>query len=451
MKLHRLAFLFPLVIALGCGSSGSNNGDGSADRPDSADVSTDKPDVPADHPADVADGSSLDLAADVAHDATDASDAAGDAADAADASADVGADSAAADGGADGASDAADGAAADVAPGTLPLRLAETVLVSDHAGADGGVDGGGSDAGVTVDPNLVNAWGLAFNPTGPLWVADNHSGLSTVYNAQGQVQSLVVTIPTAAGGTPPSAPTGLVFNPTANFMGDHFIFSSEDGTIVGWQTGTTATLRADNSAAHAVYKGLALATQNATSRLFATDFHNGKIDVFDQTYAPITASGGFTDPNLPTGFAPFGIQSLGTTLYVTYAKQDDAAMDDSPGPGMGYVDVFTFDGTLQMRLISGGALNSPWAIAMAPANFGGWSNALLVGNFGDGHINAYNGVTGGLLGAALDPGGVPLAIDGLWALVFGNGTAGAATNQLFFSAGPMMEMHGQLGRLDVAP
>ena len=431
MEFRRLVVIFPAVIALSCSSSSSNNNDAAGDRPDSADVSTDHADVstdhadvPADSPADVADGSSADVA---------------DAADAA-------------DGGVDGAVDATDGAAADVAPGTLPLRLAETVLVSDQLGTDGGADGGVGDAGVVVDPNLVNAWGLAFNPTGPLWVADNHTGLSTVYSGQGQVQALVVTVPVADGGTPPSAPTGLVFNPTAaNFMGDHFIFSSEDGTIVGWQTGTTATVRADNSAANSVYKGLTLATQGGASRLFATDFHNGKVDVFDQTYAKVTASGGFTDPNLPTGFAPFGIQALGANVYVTYAQQDDMAMDDNRGPGKGYVDVFNFDGALQKRLISQGALNSPWAVAAAPANFGGWSNALLVGNFGDGHINAYNPATGNLLGTALDPTGIPLAIDGLWALVFGNGTAGAATNELFFSAGPMMEMHGMLGRLDVVP
>jgi uncharacterized protein (TIGR03118 family) len=359
--------------------------------------------------------------------------------------------------------------AGDAAPGTTTQKLALTIIVTDQIGGDGGLevgpfdaaaievgdgglDGDASDAPatITVDPDLVNPWGLAFNPTGPLWVADNGTGVSTVYSATGQPVPLVVNVPVADGGTPPSAPTGLVFNATATtFMGDKFIFSTANGTISGWQTGTAATLRVDNSPTSTVYKGLALTTVNNVARLYATDFHNAKIDVFDQTYAKVTPTGGFTDANIPTGFAPFGIQAVGAVVWVTYAKQDATKTVDVAGAGNGYVDVFDFDGNLTRRAISQGALDAPWGIAIAPADFGAFSNALLVGNFGDGHINAYNAATGTLLGAALDLNGVPLAIDGLWSLVFGNDTNGAPHNRLFFTAGPKMETHGLLGHLDL--
>ena len=335
--------------------------------------------------------------------------------------------------------------------GVNPKKVVRTVLVVDQL-PDAGV-GNGPDGPLmpTVDPNLVNPWGVAFNPTGPLWVADNGTGLSTVYGPQGQIQTLVVTIPPPTGGTPPSAPTGLVFNPTSSFLGDKFIFSSEDGTISGWQTGTTAVTRADNATAHTVYKGLALALRNNVPRLYATDFHNGKVDVYDAAYTKITTTGGFIDPNLPTGFAPFGIQAEGAAIFVTYAKQDANAEDDVKGVGNGFVDVFDFDGVLTKRLISGGALNSPWAIALAPNDFGNLSHDLLVGNFGDGHINAYDPVSGAFSSGVVDTTGAPLIIDGLWGLTFGNDTAGAAHNQLFFTAGPDDEMHGMLGRLDFVP
>jgi uncharacterized protein (TIGR03118 family) len=322
-------------------------------------------------------------------------------------------------------------------------RLARTNLVSDEA-----------DAGATtVDPNLVNAWGLAFNPSGPIWVAANHTGLETVYSSAGAILPLVVTVPPPSGGTPPAAPTGLVFNPTnTDFMGDVFIAATEDGTIAGWPgTGTTAVKRVDNSGNNAVYKGLALATKSSVSRLFATDFHNNKVVVFDQAYAPVTTTGGFTDPNLPSGFAPFGIQAIGSEIFVTYAKQDAMAHDDVKGVGNGFVDIFDFDGTLTKRLISNGVLNSPWGLAVAPSDYGTLANALFVGNFGDGLINAYDATNGTFLSGLQDTTGAPLAIDGLWALVFGNDTTGASHDQLFFTAGPDDENHGILGRLDKSP
>jgi uncharacterized protein (TIGR03118 family) len=363
----------------------------------------------------------------------------------------------------DAATDTSTDTAVDAAvDGPKAPRFAATALVLDRFPPDGGTpdaptlaDGGPIDAadasGPFVDPNLVNPWGLAFNPTGPIWVADNGTGVSTVYASSGLPQPLVVTIPTADGGAPPSAPTGLVFNPTTVFMGDKFIFDSEDGTIVGWQAGAAGVVRVDNSPAMAVYKGLTMALRNNISRLYATDFHNKRVDVFDANYAKVTTTGGFADPNIPAGFAPFGIQANGSVIWVTYAKQDAAMHDDVPGVGNGYVDVFDFDGVLVTRLISQGMLNSPWGLAMAPADFGGFPNALIVGNFGDGHINAYNATTGALLGSMNDVGGANIVAPGLWALVFGNDTPGATHNQLFFTAGGAMEDRGVLGRIDFVP
>jgi uncharacterized protein (TIGR03118 family) len=362
-----------------------------------------------------------------------------------------------------GGSDAGD-AATDQAE-ARPPKLVTTVLVVDKPPTvDGGSDAGsaaGTDAasdGPTmpaIDPNLVNPWGLAFNPAGPIWVANNGTGTATVYNAQGVPfpigTPLIVTIPPQSTGTPPSSPTGQVFNPTSGFMADKFIFSSENGTIAGWQAGTAAVTRADNATSMAVYKGLALALRNNVPRLYATDFHNGKVDVYDTGYNKITTSGGFADAMIPAGFAPFGIMANGSAIYVTYAKQDATAKDDVAGAGNGYVDLFDFDGVLVKRLVAKGALNSPWGLALAPSDFGSLSQALLVGNFGDGKINAYDPASGAFLMGAIGSNGSPLVIDGLWALVFGPDVAGAAHNQLFFTAGPNDEMNGMLGRLDFVP
>jgi uncharacterized protein (TIGR03118 family) len=354
-----------------------------------------------------------------------------------------------------------DGGNGDVVPGSVTQKLALTVIVTDQIGGDGGLEvgpaaDGGADAAdaatITVDPNLVNPWGLAINPTGPLWVADNHAGVSTIYTATGQPTGpMIVTVPVPDGGTPPSAPTGLAFNAVAaNFLGDKFIFASEDGTISGWQTGTAATLRVDNSTTNAVYKGLTLATVGGVSHLIATDFHNGKVDVFDSAYAKFTTTGGFADATIPAGYAPFGVQVAGAAIYVTYAKQDDMKMDDSAGAGHGYVNLFDFEGRLTKRFVSQGALDSPWGVAVAPADFGAFSNAVLIGNFGDGHINAYAAGSGVLLGAALNTTGAPLVIEGLWSIAFaGNDTAGVPHNRLFFTSGPHMENHGVLGHLDL--
>jgi uncharacterized protein (TIGR03118 family) len=309
-----------------------------------------------------------------------------------------------------------------------------------------------------MDPDLVNPWGMASSSMSPIWVSDNGTGLATLYNGAGVKQGLVVTILPAAGspaGTV-AAPTGQVFNPTSDFAAARFIFATEDGTISTF-TGSTTTFRAvDNSFSGAIYKGLALAANASGNFLYAANFHSGNIDVFDKDFKPATLSGRFTDPSLPAGYAPFNIQEIGGKLYVTYAQQDAAKEDDEPGPGNGFLDVFDTNGVLERRLVSRGPLNSPWGLALAPANFGELSNDLLVGNFGDGRINAFDPTTGALLGPLDDPSGTPITIEGLWGLRFGNGGRGGAPNQLFFTAGIAgpapgeIEDHGLFGDLTIA-
>ncbi len=324
------------------------------------------------------------------------------------------------------------------------------------------------------DSNLVNAWGLAFAPTGHAWVNANGSGLSQVYGAKGDLQ-LSVTIPappsSCTSSAPAiSAPTGNVFNGDADlFNGDTFIFATEDGTIAGWQSafGTTARLRVDNSQKSAVYKGVTLSRRvelkmhadgtkhHDRTRLYAANFHSGTIDVWSSDYQRIQAEGGFIDSSLPAGFAPFNVQAVDAGIIVTYALQNDAKHDDVKGAGNGFVDLFDRRGFLVQRLISNGALNSPWGIAFAPSDFGALGGRLLVGNFGDGLINVYSvDFTQGqqipvqFTGALGTSSGTPLVIDGLWALRFGPGASGFGTNQLFFTAGPGDEMHGLFGRID---
>ena len=307
-----------------------------------------------------------------------------------------------------------------------------------------------------TDPNLLNPWGIAFSATGPFWLSDNHSGLSTLYDSSGTPQTLVVSIPPPTGGTPPAAPTGIVLNNTTNFIAAsnqaaRFIFATEDGTISAWASGTNAVLKADNSAASAIYKGLALGKANGSNYLYAADFHNGKVDVFDGEFSPVTLAGGFVDPGIPAGFAPFNVQAIGTNLFVTYAKQDADKEDDVPGPGNGYVDIFDTSGNLVKRFASNGALDSPWGLALAPAGFGQFGGQLLIGNFGDGTINAFDPVSGVFLGQVKDFTGAPIAVPGLWALLFGNGGRGGDTNTLYFTAGiaagGAIEDHGLFGKV----
>ena len=317
------------------------------------------------------------------------------------------------------------------------------------------------------DPNLINAWGIVFNPFGPVWVAANGSATSTLYDGAGHIVPLVVAIPGAAGSAEGGAPTGIVFNGStqivpANFVVTNgttsgpsfFLFATEQGTISGWAPSVDflhAFNGVDNSAAGAIYKGLALSAGGTGALLYATDFHNARIDVFDAKFQAVQVSGGFADPDIPAGFAPFGIQAINGDIYVTYAQQDADQVDDVHGRGLGYVNVFDSNGNLLRRVASRGFLDAPWGLALAPAGFGAFSNRLLVGNFGDGRINAYDAATGRWVGTLDDSDRKPLVIDGLWGLAFGNGYAGQGIESLFFTAGPDDETHGAYGVIDAVP
>jgi uncharacterized protein (TIGR03118 family) len=319
-----------------------------------------------------------------------------------------------------------------------------------------------------TDPNLQNPWGVAFipasvNPGGsPFWISDNNSGLSTLYNKSGMPVASPVNIPSPSANTG-GTPTGIVanltlFSSSPGFQSDIFIFDTEDGTIVGWTTmlpafNTQAVVRVDNSASGAVYKGLALASDSTgAEHLYATNFNSGNIDVFDSnSYAANAAlSGKFKDPSAPAGYAPFGIELFGTShLWIAYAQQDAAKHDPVHGVGLGFVDIFTTDGDFERRFASFGQLNAPWGQMIAPPNFGAVANQILIGNFGDGHINVYT-PGGAFLGQLMTKKGrttETLAIDGLWKLVNGKGAAGVTRDTVYFTAGPDQETNGLFGIL----
>ena len=309
------------------------------------------------------------------------------------------------------------------------------------------------------DRNLVNGWGVAFNPNGFVWVASNGAGVSTLYDGLGNPQSLVVRIPAAQAGSA-GTPTGIVFNGSNDFAVSNgttsgpsrFLFATEDGVIAGWAPNVDATnaLRAGGQP-NAVYKGLALAANGSGNFLYAADFHGAKIDVFDRTFQLVHPPGGFRDRSIPRGFAPFNIQNIQGNLYVAYAKQDEEMKDEVAGRGLGFVNVFDANGNLIRRIGSGGKLNAPWGLALAPADFGKFSNRLLVGNFGDGAILAFDPHDGTFLGRLRRPNGALLKIDGLWGLAFGNGILSQPTSTLFFAAGPDDEHHGLYGMVKAVP
>jgi uncharacterized protein (TIGR03118 family) len=314
-----------------------------------------------------------------------------------------------------------------------------------------------------VDPALVNPWGIVASPTSPFWLSDNGSGLSTLYNGSGGPVALKVAIP-APGGKPGGAATGVIFNGTSSFnvapgKPASFIFATEDGAIAGWNSQvdqTHAVILVDRSASGAVYKGLAMATRSEGPLLYAANFNSGTISVFDGNLNPVNLPGAFQDSSIPAGFAPFNIQNLGGTLYVTYAKQNAQKHDDVAGAGNGYVDAYDLNGLLLQRLVAGGSLNSPWGLALAPASFGDFGGALLVGNFGSGAINAYDPATGNLLGQLQDVKGNVISIPGLWGLSFGNGSGSGDTNTLYFAAGipgpaDPIQSHGLFGAIQAAP
>ncbi len=327
----------------------------------------------------------------------------------------------------------------------------QTNLVSDQAGV----------AQIT-DPLLINAWGIALSPTGgAFWVSDNSTGKTTLYTGDvaGSKFANAGLVVSGLGD-----PTGQVFNNTTDFKISNgtasgvaaFIFVSEDGSITAWNPAVPPPAPSTQAqlvvpASTAVFKGVTIANNTIGTTtgnfLYAADFHNNKIDVFDGTFKAATLAGNFTDPNLPAGFAPFNIDNLGGKLYVTYAKQDADQHDDVSGAGNGFVDVFDTSGKFQQRLVSGGALNSPWGLTIAPAGYGQFGGDLLVGNFGDGRINAYDPTSGSFAGTLKNTDGDPLTIGGLWGLSFGNGVTAGDKSTLYFSAGPDGEAHGLFGSL----
>lgn len=347
------------------------------------------------------------------------------------------------------------------AAGVLVLLAASEAWASDFYQQRNLVSNTAAIRAAHRDGRLVNAWGLAFNPYGVAWVADNGSGFSTLYDGNGVPQSLVVQIPGA--GSASGTPTGIVFYGGAAFTvskgslsgPSRFLFASEDGGIAGWAPTvdmTHAIRMIDNGAAHAVYKGIAISGNGSGKLLYATDFHNAKIDVYDGSFHPVALPGRpFYDPALPAGYAPFGIQAIDGELYVSYAKQDAARHDDVAGAGFGFIDVYDPDGRLIRRFASNGALNSPWGMTLAPAGFGKFSNRLLVGNFGDGRIDAYDLASGNFVGRLKAPNGQPIRIPGLWGIAFGNGQSQQPVDTLFFASGPNDENNGLYGRLDVMP
>jgi uncharacterized protein (TIGR03118 family) len=357
--------------------------------------------------------------------------------------------------------------------GTLAAMTlgAAPVGASSHRGAYRQINLVSDQAGKAplMDPDLVNAWGLTAipgtdsKPGSPLWVSDNGTDKATLYTGATPTSvtkaGLVVSITGAA-------PTGAVFNPdpsafkvhdkSGNSAASVFLFDTENGTIDGWSptvnavgsNPSTITEVARNNGANAVYKGLAIAQRsNGKMYLYATNFRSGRVEAYNSNFRPVELPGGlFVDRRLPAGYGPFGIAEINGKLYVSFAKQDATLHDDVAGMGHGFVDVFTNDGAFVRRLVTRGALDSPWGLALAPSSFGRFSGDLLVGNFGNGHINVYSPVSGHHLGQLHRPNGRPIVIDGLWGLAFGNGNA-AKTNQLIFSAGPNDESHGLLGKI----
>ena len=321
--------------------------------------------------------------------------------------------------------------------------------------------------GVLKDPDLVNAWGLAASPGtnakpgSPLWVANTGTDKATLYAGTGPASVAKVGLVVNVRG---AAPTGQIFNPfphafgVSDGQGHHapalFVFDTENGTIDGWSPTIGAVGKNPSTTtfvlhrkAGAVYKGLATARFNGEPVLYATNFHSGKVEAYDRSLHPMSLPGRFVDPNLPAGYAPFGIAEINGNLIVTYAKQDADRHDDVKGPGHGFIDMFGNGGHFLGRLGTRGPLDSPWGIALAPQGFGRWAGALLIGNFGNGHINVYNPTVlrRGHLGQLLRPSGRPMVIPGLWALMAGNGNA-AKTSEVLFSAGPSDESHGLLGK-----
>ena len=313
-----------------------------------------------------------------------------------------------------------------------------------------------------TDSNLVNPWGVSYGPTGPFWVSDNGTGVTTIYDGSGASVKVAghtaITIAAPPGQDTPSAPTGQVFNgPGTGFdvsangvtAPSVFLFATEDGTISGWNPKVdsgSSVIAVDNSVVGggSVFKGLAIGSTDKAAFLYAADFRQGTVDVFDDTFKQVNS---FTDPNLPKGYAPFNVQVLDGNLYVTFAEQDAAKHDDVAGPGHGFVDKFDLNGNMLDRVASRGVLNSPWGLDIAPKGFGQFAGDLLVGNFGDGAIDAYDLKKDMFVGQLLGSDGNPIQIGDLWALTNGNGAMGSDPSKVYFTAGVQNEQHGLFGSL----
>jgi uncharacterized protein (TIGR03118 family) len=344
----------------------------------------------------------------------------------------------------------------------LGVVLGVIVIGLAAAGAASAVTGGYnvtplvSDNGVPgtiTDPNLVNSWGLTAGPSTPWWVADNGTNVSTLYNAMGPISIVPLVVDVG------DAPTGTVFNGTTGFKLANgnpaaFLFDSEAGVISGWNGGPASQTIVDMSTQGSVFKGLAIAATSSGPRLFAADFGRSQVDVFDaQGHLVPQAFFQFRDFSIPRQFAPFGIQTIGSRVYVTYAERQAGSHDEAHGAGLGYVDAYDANtGFLVSKIAVRGDLNAPWGIAQAPATFGAAAGDILVGNFGDGTIHAYrpNGFFATPEGSLNLPNGNPITIDGLWALEFGNGNKAGPTDSLFFTAGPNDENDGLFGFIRAA-
>jgi uncharacterized protein (TIGR03118 family) len=337
------------------------------------------------------------------------------------------------------------------------VAFTQTNLVADSSNTPG------ATPTTTIDPNLINPWGVSYSPTGPFWVSDNGTGVTTIYNGAGMPAGPKLVTVEALSGEDHSNPTGQVFNGGGGFDiskdgktgSSLFIFATESGTISGWNpnvdpTSSVIAVPSNGEAPSngAVYKGLAIGSNDDGTFLFAADFHNGTVDVFDQNFKLVKS---FTDKHLPKGYAPFNVQVLDGKLFVTFALQDADKQDDVAGAGHGFVDEFDLNGHLLDRVASRGPLDSPWGLAIAPSGFGEFAGDLLVGNFGDGTINAFDLKHDHFDGKLLDANGAPITIGDLWALIPGNGSANSDPNKIYFSAGVENEAHGLFGSLAAIP
>ena len=342
------------------------------------------------------------------------------------------------------------GATVQPQPTSTSSAYTQTNLVSDTAGNS-----------AHTDPSLLNPWGVAFEPGQSFFIADNNRGTAEVFDPSGaSVLPATVRIPSPSGSTLPSTPTGTVWNPIAqDFVvrgtPAEFLFTTEDGTISTWATingsiPSSALLAVDDSGSGAVYKGLAILTPPCCREYLAlADFQRGFIATYDVSFNMLSTLGAFKDQNLPTGYAPFNIQQIGSEVFVTYAVQDAAGTNPVVVPGNGIVDVFDQEGNFSRRFASNGSLNAPWGIAQASPNFGRFSNDILIGNFGDGTINAFDPASGTFLGQLQDSSGKVITNPGLWALVFRADGVGSP-DTLYFTAGSSGENHGVFGAISPA-